>query len=223
MMRQSDRLGLVMQQAQLANGLKIYYIPRPGFSKTFAMLATNFGSVDASFTLDGVRYDMPAGVAHFLEHKMFEDADGNALQKFGATGASPNAFTSHTMTAYHFSCTDRLADNLEILLKFVFTPYFTPENVRKEQGIIAQEIGMMEDTPDWAAYVGLFAGLYHEHPVRESIAGSVDSIARITPDVLLACHRAFYTPSNMCLVVCGTADFDALVQQAEALTPRTPE
>ena len=222
MMRQSDRLGLVMQQAQLANGLKIYYIPRPGFSKTFAMLATNFGSVDASFTLDGVRYDMPAGVAHFLEHKMFEDADGNALQKFGATGASPNAFTSHTMTAYHFSCTDRLADNLEILLKFVFTPYFTPENVRKEQGIIAQEIGMMEDTPDWAAYVGLFAGLYHEHPVRESIAGSVDSIARITPDVLLACHRAFYTPSNMCLVVCGTADFDALVQQAEALTPRTP-
>ena len=178
--------------------------------------------MDASFTLDGVRYDMPAGVAHFLEHKMFEDADGNALQKFGATGASPNAFTSHTMTAYHFSCTDRLADNLEILLKFVFTPYFTPENVRKEQGIIAQEIGMMEDTPDWAAYVGLFAGLYHEHPVRESIAGSVDSIARITPDVLLACHRAFYTPSNMCLVVCGTADFDALVQQAEALTPRTP-
>ncbi|MBS5280734.1 MAG: insulinase family protein, partial [Butyricicoccus pullicaecorum] len=149
-----------MQQTVLDNGLKIYYIPKPGFSKTFAMLATNFGSVDASFTLDGVRYDTPAGVAHFLEHKMFEDEDGNALQKFGKTGASPNAFTSHSMTAYHFSCTDGFAENLEILLKFVFTPYFTEQNVEKEKGIIGQEIGMIEDTPDWAAFVGMYAGLY---------------------------------------------------------------
>ena len=112
--------------------------PREGFSKTFAILATNFGSVDASFTFEGQRYDTPAGVAHFLEHKMFEDKDGNALQKFARTGASPNAFTSHTMTAYHFSCTDRFSENLEILLKFVFTPYFTEENVAKERGIIGR-------------------------------------------------------------------------------------
>ncbi|MFR4972015.1 MAG: M16 family metallopeptidase [Butyricicoccus pullicaecorum] len=121
---------------------------------------------------------------------MFEDEDGNALQKFGKTGASPNAFTSHSMTAYHFSCTDGFAENLEILLKFVFTPYFTEQNVEKEKGIIGQEIGMIEDTPDWAAFVGMYAGLYHEHPVRVSIAGSVDSIAGITPDVLFTCHRA---------------------------------
>lgn len=209
-----------MQQTVLDNGLKIYYIPKPGFSKTFAMLATNFGSVDASFTLDGVRYDTPAGVAHFLEHKMFEDEDGNALQKFGKTGASPNAFTSHSMTAYHFSCTDGFAENLEILLKFVFTPYFTEQNVEKEKGIIGQEIGMIEDTPDWAAFAGMYAGLYHEHPVRVSIAGSVDSIAGITPDVLFTCHRAFYSPANMSLTVCGTADFDEIVRMAEQLSPR---
>lgn len=216
----NERLHMDMQYTTLDNGLKIYYIPKPGFSKTFAMLATNFGSVDASFTLDGTRCDTPAGVAHFLEHKMFEDEDGNALQKFGQTGASPNAFTSHTMTAYHFSCTDRFAENLEILLKFVFTPYFTDQNVEKEKGIIGQEIGMIEDTPDWAAYVGMYAGLYHEHPVRVSIAGSTQSIADITPDLLFTCHRAFYSPANMSLTVCGTADFDEIVRMAEQLTPR---
>ena len=134
-----------MQTRTLANGLRICYLPKEGFSKTFAILATDFGSVDASFTFEGKRYDTPAGVAHFLEHKMFEDEDGNALQKFARTGASPNAFTSHTMTAYHFSCTDRFEENLKILLKFVFTPYFTDENVEKERGIINQEIRMVED------------------------------------------------------------------------------
>lgn len=216
----NERLHMDMYQTVLDNGLKIFYIPKPGFSKTFAVLATDFGSVDASFTLDGVRYDTPAGVAHFLEHKMFEDADGNALQKFGATGASPNAFTSHSMTAYYFSCTERFADNLEILLKFVFTPYFTEQNVEKEKGIIAQEIGMIEDTPDWAAFTGLYAGLYREHPVRTSIAGSVDSIAGITPELLLTCHQAFYSPSNMSLTVCGTADFEQVVDMAKRLTPQ---
>ena len=214
-----ERLNASMEETTLENGLRICYFPKPGFSKTFALLATNFGSVDASFTLDGVRYDTPAGVAHFLEHKMFEDADGNALQKFSATGASPNAFTSHTMTAYHFSCTDRFEENLEILLKFVFTPYFTEANVEKEKGIIGQEIGMMADTPDWMAYVGVFEGLYHEHPVRVSISGSTESIAEITPETLSLCHRAFYSPANMVLVVCGSADFDTIVRMARELSP----
>ena len=221
MIRKYNRIHESMQMTVLDNGLRVCYIPKKEFSKTFAMLATNFGSVDASFTMDGVRYDTPAGVAHFLEHKMFEDEDGNALQKFGVTGASPNAFTSHTMTAYHFSCTERFEENLEILLKFVFTPYFTDENVEKEKGIIGQEIGMMEDMPNWQAYVGMFEGLYTEHPVRISIAGSVESIAPITPEILLRCHEAFYSPSNMMLVVCGTADFDCIVKMARELTPKT--
>lgn len=211
-----------IERRTLDNGLRVCYIPKEGFSKTFAILATDFGSVDASFTLDGKRFDTPAGVAHFLEHKMFEDEDGNALQKFSETGASPNAFTSQTMTAYHFSCTERFERNLEILLKFVFTPYFTEENVAKERGIIGQEIGMMEDTPGWQAYVGLFEGLFREHPVRVSIAGSVQSIARITPETLYTCHKAFYSPSNMALVVCGTADFDEVCRMAGQFSPPVP-
>lgn len=209
-----------MQTRTLENGLRVCYLPKEGFCKTFAILAADFGSVDASFTFEGQRYDTPAGVAHFLEHKMFEDEDGNALQKFARTGASPNAFTSHTMTAYHFSCTDRLMENLEILLKFVFTPYFTDENVAKERGIIAQEIRMVEDTPGWQVFVGLFEGLYRDHPVRVSIPGSEESISRITPDLLYTCHRAFYSPKNMALVVCGSADFDKVCRLAAQLSPQ---
>lgn len=207
------------EERTLENGLRVCYLPKEGFGKTFAILATNFGSVDASFTLEGTRYDTPAGVAHFLEHKMFEDEDGNALQKFARTGASPNAFTSHTMTAYHFSCTERFEENLEILLKFVFTPYFTEENVAKERGIIGQEIGMMDDTPGWQLFCGALQGMYRNHPVRVPIAGSVESIARITPEVLYICHRAFYSPKNMALIVCGTADFDEVCRMAAQYSP----
>lgn len=209
-----------MQTRTLANGLRICYLPKEGFSKTFAILATDFGSVDASFTFEGKRYDTPAGVAHFLEHKMFEDEDGNALQKFARTGASPNAFTSHTMTAYHFSCTDRFEENLEILLKFVFTPYFTDENVEKERGIINQEIRMVEDTPNWEVFVGAYEGLYRNHPVRVSIPGSGESISHITPELLYTCHRAFYSPKNMALVVCGTADLEQVCRMAEEISPQ---
>lgn len=220
MEKQFARLQETQYSKTLPNGLRIFYYPKKGFSKTFAMLATNFGSVDESFTLEGIRYDTPTGVAHFLEHKMFEDEDGNALQKFAATGASPNAFTSHCMTAYHFSCTERFSENLEILLKFVYTPYFTDENVEKEKGIIGQEIGMMDDTPGWMAMIGLYEGLYHEHPVRRSIAGSVQSIAKITPDILYRCHKAFYSPSNMALVVVGNADFEEICRMAAAFSPK---
>ena len=199
MTRNYPELRESVRERVLPNGLRVCYIPKDGFSKTFAILATDFGSVDASFTFEGQRFDTPAGVAHFLEHKMFEDEDGNALQKFARTGASPNAFTSHTMTAYHFSCTERFEENLEILLKFVFTPYFTEGNVAKERGIIGQEIRMVEDTPSWQVYCGLFRSLYREHPVRVSIPGSEESIARITPELLYTCHRAFYSPKNMAL------------------------
>mgnify|MGYP000441582911 CR=1 FL=1 len=183
-----------MQTRTLANGLRICYLPKEGFSKTFAILATDFGSVDASFTFEGKRYDTPAGVAHFLEHKMFEDEDGNALQKFARTGASPNAFTSHTMTAYHFSCTDRFEENLKILLKFVFTPYFTDENVEKERGIINQEIRMVEDTPNWEVFVGAYEGLYpHEVIPGDTSLGDAE-LARVLLEAGLDAHRSCCTP-----------------------------
>ena len=158
--------------------------------------------------------------AEGIDPDIFEDEDGNALQKFARTGASPNAFTSHTMTAYHFSCTDRFEENLKILLKFVFTPYFTDENVEKERGIINQEIRMVEDTPNWEVFVGAYEGLYRNHPVRVSIPGSEESISHITPELLYTCHRAFYSPKNMALVVCGTADFEQVCRMAEEISPK---
>ncbi len=218
------RLQGSMKHYVTAGGLRICWLPKEGYSKTFAILATRYGSCDQSFSYLGKRYGTPAGVAHFLEHKMFEDKDGNALQKFAKTGASPNAFTSRVMTAYHFSCTERFEENLEILMKFVFSPYFTEENVAKERGIIGQEIGMLDDTPGWQVYTGLFEGMYHEHPSRISIAGSVGSIAEITPETLYTCHAAFYNPANMVLVVCGPADFDSICSIAEANAPdESPE
>lgn len=218
---QFKTLNETMQEAKLPNGLHIFYIPKQGFSKTFAMFSTNFGSVDSCFTMDGKKITTPDGVAHFLEHKMFEDVDGNALQKFAETGASPNAFTSHAMTAYHFECIDEFYKNLEILLKFVSTPYFTDENVEKEKGIIGQEIGMMDDTPNWQAYLNMFQGLYARHTIRDSIAGSVESISGIDKELLFLCHKAFYSPSNMVLVVCGEAEFDKICAMAEEILPKT--
>lgn len=209
-----------MEQAQPENGLRIYYIPKPDFAKTFAMFATNFGSIDSCFTLNGKETHTPDGVAHFLEHKMFEDVDGNALQKFARTGASPNAYTSYTMTAYHFSCMDHFEENLRILLKFVTTPYFTDENVEKEKGIIGQEIGMIHDSPGWIAYTNALKGLYAYHTVRNSIAGSVESIAEIDKNLLFLCHRAFYTPANMVLVVCGQAKMDTIIDMATEILPK---
>lgn len=213
-----ERVRETVHTRTLPNGLRVSYLEKP-FSRNFAILATNFGSCDAHFTAEGKTWALPAGVAHFLEHKMFEDEDGNALQKFAALGASPNAYTSRTMTAYHFSCTENFQENLEILLKFVFTPWFTEENVEKERGIIAQEIGMLDDTPAWRVYGGLYEGLYREHPIRESIAGSRESIAGITPELLYACHRAFYAPANMALTVCGTVDFETVCEIAGRLSP----
>lgn len=209
-----------IQTTVLDNGLRIYGVPRKDSAKTFAMLAADFGSIDCSFTLDGQKHNVTPGIAHFLEHKMFEEEDGNVLQKFSALGAQPNAFTSHTMTAYHFTCTSRFYDCLEILLRFVTTPYFTDENIAKEKGIIGQEIGMLDDRPSWQAYVGILEGLYAVHPVRISVAGSKQTIAPIDPEVLQICHRGFYSPANLALIVCGQYEFDRVAELAERITPR---
>ncbi len=209
-----------IQTTVLENGLHIYCVPRENSAKTFAMLAVNFGSIDCCFSLDGTTHSVTPGIAHFLEHKMFEEPDGNALQKFTALGAHPNAFTSHTMTAYHVTCTERFYDCLEILLRFVTTPYFTDQNVAKEKGIIGQEITMLRDTPGWQAYVGMLEGLYAVHPVRISVAGSRESIQPIDPAVLSLCHRAFYSPENLALIVCGQYDFEQVVAMAQRGTPR---
>jgi predicted Zn-dependent peptidase len=205
---------------KLENGLSVFVIPKRGYNKSFAFFATDYGGADRRFRLSGEWIDTPMGVAHFLEHKMFDTKDGNALTDLSANGASPNAFTSSDITAYHFESTEKFEENLEILLSFVSVPYFTPESVKKEQGIIGQEIRMTEDDPDYAVYYGLMKALFKYNPLRDSVAGTVESIAQITEDTLYNCHKVFYNPSNMALVVAGDVDPDRIAAIARKVLPR---
>lgn len=200
-------LGETVWHEVLPNGLHIYVDEKPEYGKQFAFFAVNYGGMNMRFRgEDGHWRDTPAGVAHFLEHKMFDTESGSASQKLAANGASDNAFTSASITGYYFEGTRRFGENLETLLSFVSVPYFTRESVEKEQGIITQEIRMGEDNPDIAIYYMLLEALYREHPIRVKVIGSEDSIARITADTLYQCHEAFYHPGNMVLCVSGNVD-----------------
>ena len=200
----------------LLNGLKVTVIPKKDFNSFYAVLAVDYGGAKCKFRLDGKTVTTPAGVAHYLEHKMFDMPDGdNALTTLTNNGADPNAFTSGDMTAYYFQCTEKFEENLRLLLRFVTTPYFTEETVDKERGIIAQEILMGEDNPGIAIYYNLLRLLYDHHPVRDRVAGTVKSIEKITAQTLYDCHRAFYRPANMALCVEGNVDVDEIVRIAE--------
>lgn len=201
-----DKLGIDLFEGQLENGLKIIVDKRPDYGKQFAFFATRYGGVDMRFQTSGGWQDTPAGVAHFLEHKLFDTKDGNALQIMAANGADPNAFTSFGITGYFFQCTQGFEENLRTLLSFVSEPYFTPESVAKEQGIIGQEIAMGDDEADTEVFYDLLKCLYAHHPIRTHIAGTQASIAQITDQTLYACHGAFYNPANMVLSVVGNVD-----------------
>ena len=187
----------------LPSGLTVLVRPMPGYSGTHVIYATRFGSIDRDFRLNGREVHLPAGVAHFLEHKMFEDQDGDAFAKFAKTGANANAFTSFDRTCYLFTATQQLDESLDVLLGMVGHPYFTEQTIAKEQGIIGQEIKMYDDSPDWRLLNALFRCLYADHPLRDDIAGTVESIAELTPQMLYSCTRGFYAPSNMVLSVAG--------------------
>ncbi len=212
------KLGERCWEEMLPNGLCIRVLPKPGFARRYAFLGVNFGSIDTSFTLDGVHYRVPDGIAHYLEHKMFDLPEDNAMNLFAAHGGSPNAFTTYGMTAYYFDCTEEFEENLKILLRLVTTPYFTPESVEKERGIIAQEIRMYEDSAESRVVEDLFAGMFRSHPVRVPIAGTVESIAQITAQSLYDCHAAFYQPGNMALCVVGDVSTEAVVRIAQEET-----
>lgn len=193
----------------LENGLRVYFMPKKGFVKKYAILATDFGSNDLEFVPKGEsdKIRVNEGIAHFLEHKMFEQPDGgNAFDLFSKYGASANAFTNFNMTAYLFSATENFNECLTHLIDYVQTPYYTEENVEKEKGIIAQEIKMYDDDPSWQVYFNALKAMYQKHNVRIDIAGDVDSIYKITPDELYKCYNTFYNPSNMILFVIGDLD-----------------
>lgn len=214
-----DKLNEKVCSEKLQNGLTVFVVPKKGFSKKYAFFATNYGGADRRFRVGGKWLDTPEGVAHFLEHKMFDTKDGNALEKLCANGALPNAYTSSEMTAYYFSCNNDFDDNLRTLLSFVSVPYFTAESVAKEQGIIGQEIRMTDDEPEYELYFNLMKCLYSHHPLRHSVAGTVESISEITEQTLYDCHKIFYNPSNMVLCVVGDVSPEAVINIAKEILP----
>lgn len=215
-----ERIGEAVCRETLPNGLRINIVPKRDYAKSYAFFATRYGGMDTRFCLNGKWLDTPAGIAHYLEHKMFDTKEGNALQELAKNGAEPNAFTSNAITGYYFDSTTHFEENLEILLSFVSVPYFTEESVAKEQGIIGQEIRMIEDNPDWQIYTRMMKALYAASTARTSIAGTVESISHITAETLYDCHKAFYTPSNMVLTVVGNVDPVHVVDIARRILPR---
>lgn len=209
------RLGEKLYKKTLSNGLTLMVDKRPGFTRKLAYFVTDFGAIHTDFLLEGRKIHVPAGIAHFLEHKMFDlPGDRDVSAELAALGAGTNAFTSYDMTAYYISCTENFEPALKLLLEFVSTPYFTEESVQKEIGIIDQEIGMHLDNPDSRVFENLALGLYAQHPIRVPILGSSESIREITPELLHDCHRAFYAPGNMILCVVGDVDPDRVEEIA---------
>ena len=217
-MQRIDYPGLDQQvyRQTLPNGLTALVVPRPGFTRKIAYFVTDYGAIHTQFTLDGARHRSPDGVAHYLEHKLFDLPGRDVSEEFAAMGAGVNAFTSYDVTAYYFTCTEHFDKCLELLLEFVSTPYFTEESVQKEQGIISQEIGMNEDNPDSRIFEMLMEAMYENHPIRVPILGTRQTIGRITPRVLEDCHKAFYRPGNMLLCVVG----DVVPEEVEAIARR---
>ncbi len=215
-----DRLDETVWRTTLPNGLRICVVPKKDFTRKAAYLVTDYGSIHTKFTLDAQPFTTPDGVAHYLEHKMFDLPDRDVTEEFAALGANPNAFTTYDTTAYYFTCTDHFEKCLKLLLEFVSTPYFTQESVEKERGIIAQEILMYADSPESRVFEDLAENLYAHHPIRVPIAGSVESIQAITPQTLMQCHRAFYAPANMMLCVVGDVDAEAVAAIAQEVLPR---
>lgn len=202
-----------------SSGLKIFVYPKENYSSAYAVFGTKYGSIDTRFRLEGEKdfICVPEGIAHFLEHKLFESEELDAFARYAKTGASANAYTSFDKTCYLFSCSGNFRQSLEILLDFVSNPYFTPETVQKEQGIIGQEIKMCNDDPGWESLFSLLRAMYHNHPVKIDIAGTVESISHITADLLYSCYETFYNPMNMALAVAGNVTVEQVLSVADKI------
>lgn len=213
----SDRAGEQYYKISHPSGLDILVWEMDGFSTTEALFGTKYGSINTRFKTnkDADFVDVPEGIAHFLEHKLFENEDCDVFELYAKTGANANAYTSFDKTCYLFSCSDKYKESLEILLSFVQEPYFTEATVQKEQGIIGQEIRMCDDNPDWRVFFNLLRALYKNHPVRIDIAGTVESIAKIDADLLYRCYNTFYNLNNMVLSIAGNVKVDEVLEIAD--------
>ncbi|MHB9145279.1 MAG: EF-P 5-aminopentanol modification-associated protein YfmH [Symbiobacteriia bacterium] len=207
-----------LHSRRLDSGLSVYVLPKPGFARKYATFATHYGSVDSEFVVPGepTPTRVPDGIAHFLEHKLFEEEKGNVFDDFAKLGATTNAYTDYTTTTYLFSCVDNFPEAFEVLLNFVQHPYFTDENVAKEKGIITQELLMYRDDPENRVRTGMMEALFSRHPIRVDIGGTPESVSRITKEELYRCYRTFYHPSNMALFVVGDVDPERVFDQVAA-------
>jgi predicted Zn-dependent peptidase len=199
------------------SGLKSYIIPKKGYSKKYAAFYTHYGSINNEFIAPGDSEvtKVPDGIAHFLEHKLFEQKDGSVMDKFSKLGSNPNAYTSFAQTVYLFSCTERFSENFDLLLDFVQNPYISDESVEKEKDIIGQEIRMYDDNANWRVFFNLLEALYEKNPVKIDIAGSIDSISKIDKEILYKCYKTFYHPSNMSILVVGDVVPEEVFAQVE--------
>lgn len=224
----NQRLKEEVLNVELSNGLKIFYVPKRNYVKKYVVYSTNYGSIDNVFVPIGEEKQLavPEGIAHFLEHKLFEEPSISIFDEFSKLGSYVNAFTSNNQTAYLFSCTDKFEENLELLIKFVQNPYFTDENVEKEKGIIEQEIKMYNDSPNWKVYSNCLTGMYLNHSVKIDIAGTVDSIKKINKELLYKCYDTFYNPSNMTIFMIGDIDFEkaiAIIEENQRHTEKAKQ
>ncbi len=222
--QKNNKIGEAVYTEILDNGMKVIVIPKKNTRKKYIIWATKFGSIDNHFIepTTGKEIEVPDGVAHYLEHKMFENENGvDSLYTMMALGLDANAYTTNDHTAYLFGCTDNFYKGLDELMSFVQKPYFTDENVEKERGIIGQEIGRYDDEPSWKLYVNAMDCLYKNNPIKLDIAGTVESISKITKEILYSCYNTFYHPSNMILCVCGDFEPEKIIQEVKnRLIPR---
>ena len=214
----SKRAGDSYYKINHPSGLTVYVYPKEGYNSAYAIFGTRYGSINTCFSVDnGEKITVPDGIAHYLEHKLFESEDGDAFVRYAKTGANANAYTSFEKTCYLFSCTDKFDESLEILLDFVQDPYFTAQTVAKEQGIIGQEIKMYDDSPDWRVMFNMLEAMYKNHPVRIDIAGTVESIAQITAEKLYDIYNVFYNLNNMVLCVSGNITVEQVLKTADKM------
>ena len=225
MIRESKELRERLYEIDHGSGLKIFVMPKENYKSTYAVFGTKYGSIDTCFKRsDKNEYTrVPEGIAHFLEHKLFESEELDAFTRYAETGASANAYTSFDKTCYLFQCADRFEDSLKILLDFVTHPYFTKETVEKEQGIIGQEITMYYDVPGWMSMFNLLRCFYKNHPVRIDIAGTVESISRITDKLLYDCYNTFYNLNNMALAVVGNVRAEEVVRICDEMLAKSED
>lgn len=218
----SQRIGDSYYKIDHPTGLTIYVYPKEGYNSAYAIFGTKYGSINTKFSVDGGnKITVPDGIAHYLEHKLFESEEGDAFARYAKTGANANAYTSFEKTCYLFSCTDKFDESLEILLDFVQNPYFTAQTVAKEQGIIGQEIKMYDDSPEWRVMFNMLEGMYKNHPVKIDIAGTVDTIAEITAEKLYEVYNVFYNLNNMVLCVSGNVTVEQVLKTADKMLKKS--